>query len=156
MKSGDYPGSVSRVLIRAKPGLWSDHDLRQHIRNCRGVTPLRYSLPSHERNIYKPRMADITIDATTPQLKTVKGAIDGYCSLDLKNALPFLAKDFAFQTFPKISGLPDEPKGEHLERYAGIFALFSKVEVRFGRQGTCFAFASWCLSPTPTSPLLTK
>ena len=81
----------------------------------------------------------VNIDATTPQLKTVKRAIDTYCSLDLKNALPLLAKDFAYESLPKIPNLPDEPRGEHLERYAGILTLFTKIEVCFWRQGAYFA-----------------
>ena len=71
------------------------------------------------------------IDATTPQLKTVKRLFDAYCTLDMQNVLPLLAKDYTFQTFPKIPGLPDETKGAHLEKYGGILGMFTKLEVRY-------------------------
>ena len=75
-----------------------------------------------------------SINATTPQLKAVNNFVDAYLTLDLKNAEPLISKDFQFQTFPKIAGHPDQAKGAHFERYGPLFALMSKVEVRFQRR----------------------
>jgi hypothetical protein len=76
------------------------------------------------------------IDATTPQMTVVKRLFDAYCTRDLKNVLPLLAKNFTFQSFPKIPDLPEQTKGGHLEKYEEIFALVAKLEVRIWGQGT--------------------
>lgn len=73
------------------------------------------------------------INATTPQLKAVKNLFDAYLTLDVKNAEPFVSKDFTFQTFPKIADHPDEAKGAHFEKYGALLSLLTKAEVRFQR-----------------------
>ena len=74
-------------------------------------------------------MTITNFDATTPQSKTVKSILEAYISLDLSNADQFFSKDFKFQTFPKISDLPEEVKEAHFDRYGPLFALMAKVEV---------------------------
>ena len=74
-------------------------------------------------------MSITNFNATTPQLKAVKKLFEAYLSLDIKNIEPHIAKDFKFQTFPKIADLPDEAKGTHAERYGPAFALMTKAEV---------------------------
>ena len=68
-------------------------------------------------------------DATTPQLKAVKNLFDAYLTRDLYNVKPFISKDYNFQTFPKIAGLPNEEIETHLMRYAPVFSLITKTEV---------------------------
>ena len=75
------------------------------------------------------------IDATTPQLKVVKGVFDGYCSLNVKkNVLPLLAEDFQVQLFPKTPGFPDGTREEHIEMWAKSHTLLTKLEVRIWHQ----------------------
>lgn len=74
------------------------------------------------------------ISPTTPQLKLVRDWIDAYLSLDINNIQPHVSKNFQFQTFPKIANLPDETTGGYVEKFAPIFSLFSKVDVRTRRQ----------------------
>ena len=83
-------------------------------------------------NTHIPRMAN-SVDATTPQLKAVKSFIDAYLTLDLKNVEPLVSSDFQFQTYPKIADHPDQEKGAHFEKYGSLYALLTKVEVRFQR-----------------------
>ena len=68
-----------------------------------------------------------TIDATTPQLKVVKGLAD---ALTLNKGEPILSKDFVLKTFPKSVELPDLTKEEYLQKYGAVLALFAKIEVR--------------------------
>ena len=42
-------------------------------------------------------------NATTPQSKVLKDAIDAYLTLDLTNAMSSMSKDFKFQTFPMLN-----------------------------------------------------
>lgn len=56
--------------------------------------------------------------------------LEAYCSLELKNVLPLLAKNFKFETFPKIPEHPDETKDKHFAKYGKILALFTELEVR--------------------------
>ena len=80
------------------------------------------------------------IDATTPQLKAVKGLYDAYTTLDIKNLAPHLSKNFKLQSFPKVSDVPDEARGGHLEKYEAIFSLVKKLEVGIQHRGTPFKF----------------
>ena len=68
-------------------------------------------------------------DGTTPESKAVNNLIDAYLSLDLKNIVPLIAKDFKFLSFPTIPEHPDEEKEAHLKRYAPLFSMLTKVEV---------------------------
>ena len=71
----------------------------------------------------------MNFNADTPQSEVVKGLIEAYYAFDMGSAEPFVSKDYKFQTFPKIAGLPDEPKGGHFERYGVLFSLMTKAEV---------------------------
>ena len=73
------------------------------------------------------------IDAKTPQLMVIKRLFDAYCTRDTRNVLPLLAKGFISQSFPKSPELPDEAKGELIEKWGEIQSLFIKVEVRIWR-----------------------
>lgn len=94
------------------------------------------------------------INATTPQLKAVKGLFDAYASLDVKNAEQYISKDFKFHTFPKIPDLPEETKGSHFERYGALLSYLMKVEVRVRHCGTSFTSSSWLISDQPPTPSL--
>ena len=74
------------------------------------------------------------IDATTPQLKVVKSFLDTYLSLDVSKTESFMSRDFKFQTFPKVAELPDEPVAAHVQRYEGLLAAMTKLEVRIEHQ----------------------
>lgn len=74
------------------------------------------------------------INATTPQLKLVKGWIDAYLSRDIKNIQPHLSKNYKFQTFPKIAGLPDETTEGYVEKYRPIFSMFTDLQVHTQHQ----------------------
>ena len=89
--------------------------------------------------------------ATTPQLKVVKGLLDAYLTLDMKNVHPFVTENYTFETFPKVEGLPDEIKGDHLERYGALFSLLKKIEVRIQHR-----LRPRRLTPIPPSSKLTK
>lgn len=82
-------------------------------------------------------------DATTPQLKLVKGCMDVCITLDINNIAPFISKDYKFQTFPKIADRPDETKEKHFERYGTLLSLLAKLEVRMVQnQGTTSGFTN--------------
>ena len=68
-------------------------------------------------------------DGTTPESKVVNNLIDAYLTFDLKNAVPLISKDFKYMSFPANSEHPDEGKEAHLEKYAPLFSLLTKVEV---------------------------
>ena len=70
-----------------------------------------------------------SLDATTPQLKVVKNFIEAYRTSSVKNIEPLISKDFKFSSFPTIPEHPDEEKEAHLERYAPLFSLVTKLEV---------------------------
>ena len=70
------------------------------------------------------------LDATTPQLRAIKGIADAYTSRDLKGLEPILSRDFIFKTFPKSSEFPDLTKEEYIQRYGLVTALLAGVEVR--------------------------
>ena len=68
-------------------------------------------------------------DGTTPESKAVKNLIDAYLTCDLKKIGPLISKDYKFLSFPTIPEHPDEEKEAHLERYAPLFSMLTKVEV---------------------------
>lgn len=70
------------------------------------------------------------LEATTPQLKVIKDYFDAFVALDIKNAEPYMSKDFKYQTFPKIPDLPDATKGDYSETYGTMLSLVTKIEVR--------------------------
>ena len=67
--------------------------------------------------------------ATTPESKAVQNLIDAYLTCDLKNIVPLTPKNFKYMSLPAIPEHPDEEKEAHLERYAPLFSMFTKVEV---------------------------
>jgi len=88
-----------------------------------------HSLPLLEYKLFTFKMANI--DATTPQLKVVKGFTNAVVSRDLNNVEPILSRDFTMRLFPKVARLPDLTKEEYLQRYGGTLALFANTEVIF-------------------------
>ena len=87
------------------------------------------SLPLHNHKFQTSKMTVTNFNGTTPQPKTVKSLLEAYLSLDISNTERFLTKDLKFQTFPKVSDLPDEVKGAHFESWGPLLAMMSKVEV---------------------------
>ena len=81
-------------------------------------------------------------DATTPESKAVKNLIDAYVTRDLKNIVPLISKDYKFLSFPKIPEQPDEEKEAHLERYAPLFSMLTKVEVCSQHRGNVSELAA--------------
>jgi hypothetical protein len=71
----------------------------------------------------------MAFNATTPQSEVVKKFFEACLTLDMNNTEPFISKDFRYQTFPKIVGLPDESKEGYLERYGVLLSLMTKIEV---------------------------
>jgi hypothetical protein len=69
------------------------------------------------------------LNATTPQLKSVENFFKAYLTLDLRNVEPFFSKDFAFQSFPKVAGLPDIATDGFLETYGPMFSLMTNFDV---------------------------
>jgi hypothetical protein len=70
------------------------------------------------------------IKATTPQLKLVSDLVDAYFTLDIKNILPFVSKNYTYQTSPKVPDLPDAAKGDHLENFGRLLSLMTGMDVR--------------------------
>ena len=68
-------------------------------------------------------------NGTTPQSKVVENAFKALTTLDITKLVPFVSKDFKFQSFPKIDDLPDEPVAKFLERYGAIISSLKKLEV---------------------------
>ena len=83
-----------------------------------------------------------SFNATTPESKAVKNLTDAYLTLDLKNIVPLISKDFKFLSFPKIPDHPDEEKEAHLERYAPLFSMLTKVEVCAQHRGNVSELAA--------------
>ena len=59
-------------------------------------------------------------------------------TLDIKNMVPFISKNFKLQTFPKVADLPDEPMVTTLERYGVVFSSMEKLEVCIQLRTTAF------------------
>ena len=83
----------------------------------------------HDNKLQTSGMTITNFNATTPQLKAAKNLYEAYLSLDINNVGPLVSEDFNFQTFPKITNLPGERKGDHFERYGTLFSLMTKIEV---------------------------
>ena len=81
-------------------------------------------------------------DGTTPESKAAKNLIDAYLTCDLKNIAPLISKDYKFLSFPTIPEHPDEEKEAHLERYAPLFSMLTKVEVCVQHRGSLFELAA--------------
>ena len=75
----------------------------------------------------------VTVDATTPQLKAVKGLVEALVSDNFKTIESFLSKDYVFKTFPITPELPDLTRNEYLQKYGAVIPLFAKAGVRIGR-----------------------
>lgn len=69
-------------------------------------------------------------EASTPQLSVIKKWIDAYTSLDVSKVEPLLAKNYQHQSFPESTDLPDETKGQHIQKWGEILAAAAKLEVR--------------------------
>ena len=80
----------------------------------------------------------VNLDATTPQLKAVKGFVAAYLSLDISKAVPFISKNFKFQTFPKTIDIPEETGAAHTQRFKGLLAAMTKFEVRIHHRRSAF------------------
>ena len=80
--------------------------------------------------------------ATTPESKAVQNLMDAYLTLDLKNIVPLISKDFKFFSFPTIPEHPDEGMEAHLERYAPLFSMFTKIEVCAKHRGNVSKLAA--------------
>ena len=85
------------------------------------------SLPSHHPLASKMSKS---LSATTPQLKAVDRFYEAYRTRDLKNAEPFMSKNFIYKTLPKSAKVPDLAKAEYLEKFGPMFASLAKLEVR--------------------------
>lgn len=70
------------------------------------------------------------INDPTPQLKLTKKLIGDYSSRDLSDVGQFLSEDFKYETFPKVPELPEEAKGDHIQKWGAILGSFTKMEVR--------------------------
>ena len=77
----------------------------------------------------------------SPQLTLVKNWLDAYVSLDTKNIEPLVSKNYHYEAFPEASDVPKEAKERHLERFRGILAGTSKLEVRIEHRRTTFELA---------------
>ena len=70
------------------------------------------------------------IDASTPQLKTVKNLFDAITALDLGNIATLLSKNYRYEAF---NGATDDLAKLDRERYAeavrGFFAGMTKLDV---------------------------
>ena len=112
-------------------GFGSGHSLDYHIRGRRRTSPthpLAATLPFDEQNPHTFRMT--RLNAITPQLKVLDQMFEGYNTLDVNNAAPFLSKNYIHMSFPKIADLPDLTKEEHLKVYGPMFAKLVKHDVR--------------------------
>lgn len=69
------------------------------------------------------------LDASTPQLKVVKQWIESYITLDTNNTNPLLSKHFQFESYPRSSDIPDEPKKAHMETWGARLSTINKLEV---------------------------
>ena len=83
-----------------------------------------------------------SFNATTPQSQAVKNLIEAYFTFDLKNAEPFISKDFKFSSFPAMPEFPDEGKEGHFERYAPLLSMLTNIEVCAQHGGTISEFAA--------------
>jgi hypothetical protein len=69
------------------------------------------------------------LDASTPQLKVLKKAIDAVTALDLSKMDTLLSRNFKYQSFPKTIDVPEQTKGTFFQWFRGVFASMSKFEV---------------------------
>lgn len=76
-----------------------------------------------------------SLNATTPQLKVVDRFFAAYRTQDLQNVAPILSKNYMYKPFPKVPGLGDMTKEEHLALFGPLFAKPIKHEVRIQHRG---------------------
>ena len=74
----------------------------------------------------------------SPQLKVVKRYIDSFTALDSKDVEPFLSKKVQYQAFPESAFLSDVGSGAFVEKWKGLFAAVSKLEVGIHRRKAAF------------------
>ena len=72
----------------------------------------------------------VNIDATTPQLKTVKNFIEAHITLNPDNAEPFVSKHFKLQTYPKSANPTHETREDYFKKHKKMAAAATKAEVR--------------------------
>ena len=67
-------------------------------------------------------------DANTPQLEVVKNWFEAHFNLDVKNAEPFLSRNYRYQAFPESPHLPNETREQYVEnrRYYILGTLTGK------------------------------
>lgn len=71
----------------------------------------------------------VNFDASTPQLNVVKQWLESYASLDTKNTNRLLSKNFQYESYPRSSNNPDEPKEAHVKTWGTRLSSMNKLEV---------------------------
>ena len=59
---------------------------------------------------------------------------DAFSTHDIKEAEPFLSRDYSYKSFSKIAELPDETRAEFIETFGPFFVLLAKLKVRIQQQ----------------------
>ena len=89
-----------------------------------------------------------SLNATTPQLKVVKNFLDAYRTPDRKNIEPFISKNFAYHSYPKVPNVIDGPRGQYTEKFKPVLSLLKKLDVSIRRQETPFLLTLTIFAPS--------
>ena len=71
-------------------------------------------------------------DTSSRQLEFVDRCFAAYRTRDVKNAKPFMARDYRYKSLPETPDLPEMTKEQHLETYDKLFAASTKFDVGDG------------------------
>ena len=69
------------------------------------------------------------LDVNSPQLGIVKKIIDAFIALDTKDLEHLLSRNFRHQSLPSSPDMPDEHKGEYIQRWGACLSLMNKLDV---------------------------
>ena len=92
-------------------------------------------------------------DASTPQLKVVKGMIDAFVSLDPSGLDALFSKDYQYKVLGGPPGLARLENEKHSGRIQRLLAEVAKIEVGIQQRRTAFDLTNRCVYSTPLGRL---
>ena len=92
--------------------------------------------------VKKPHIRRMALfDTTSSHLKALEEFWAAYRTRDMQIVEPLLAKDYRYKSLPDHPDLPEMTKEQHIQLYAPMFPVATKLDVRTSDcYGTAFKF----------------